>query len=288
MFISIFTPAYNRRQLIERLYKSLLEQTNYQFEWIVVDDGSTDGTELFFAELQQLELPFKLVYHKKENAGKHIAINVGVKLAQTPVFFIVDTDDYLTIDAVETIQKRWIEVEKNSAIAGIVFNRCTLDGNAIGNPQYTQIDCSPLDFRYKFKEKGDKAEVIRTSIFEKYPFPETAGEKFCPEALFFNRLKNYCLRYINKNIYMCEYQPGGLTSNIFKVRKNSPVNTCMCYGELVNDDIPAIQKLKAMINFYRFERYSVAKIELPFKQTLKSRLAKSVADLMYLVQDKNR
>jgi len=288
MYVTIFTPAYNRRQLIERLYKSLLEQTNHQFEWVVVDDGSTDGTDLFFDDLRKLTLPFKLVYHKKENAGKHIAINEGVKLAQTPLFFIVDSDDYLTIDAVETIKTHWAEIDKNPAMGGIVFNKCTLDGNANGNPQYTQMDCSTLDFRYKYNEKGDKAEIIRTSIFEKYPFPETLGEKFCPEALFFNRLEKYNLRYINKNIYMCEYQPEGLTANIFKVRKNSPINTCMCYGELANYDIPATQKLKAMVNFYRFERYAVTRITVPFKQTLRSRLAKSLADLMYLTKDKNR
>jgi len=286
MDVTIFTPTYNREKLIKNLYHSLMNQTNFNFEWIVVDDGSVDNTELFFKELQKKEQPFKLTYLKQTNAGKHVAINKGVQIANTDIFFIVDSDDYLPNDSVATILQYWDEVKNDSDFAGIVLNKSLPSGSSVGNPRYSILDCSPIDFRYKFNEKGDKAEVIRTKHFKKNPFPETVGEKFCPEALFFNRLFNYKLRYINKSAYICEYLPDGLTANNFSIRKNSPLNTCMTYSELANYNLPFLQTLKAMINFYRFERYSKSRVVPVFKNRLLSSAAKLLADMIYILKDR--
>ena len=100
--ITVFTPTYNRAYIIENLYKSLQRQTFKDFEWLVIDDGSTDNTEELFASWTN-EISFPVRYIKQQNGGKHRAINRGVKEANGELFFIVDCDDYLREDAVETI-----------------------------------------------------------------------------------------------------------------------------------------------------------------------------------------
>jgi glycosyltransferase involved in cell wall biosynthesis len=111
--ITIFTPTYNRRQLIERLYQSLLSQTQKNFEWLVIDDGSTDNTENYFTDLLAKQQPFPIRYIKQENGGKHRAINKGVQNANGELFFIVDSDDYLTENAIEKINQ-WVATLDNS------------------------------------------------------------------------------------------------------------------------------------------------------------------------------
>lgn len=104
MLITIFTPTYNRAELLPRLHKSLQEQTNKNFEWIVVDDGSTDNTkEVIENIILQQENDFPIRYFYKENGGKHTAINRGVREANGDLFFIVDSDDILTFNSVELI-----------------------------------------------------------------------------------------------------------------------------------------------------------------------------------------
>lgn len=288
MQITVFTPTYNRADLLGRLFTSLQKQKFNDFEWIIVDDGSTDNTEEMIGRFLNTERKFKIKYIKQNNKGKHIAINTGAKEAKGELFFIVDSDDYLSDHALAEINREWDHIRDNEKYAGVAPNKCFIGGNSIGNPKYDKIDCSPIDFRYRFHEKGDKAEVIRTSIFKKYPFPETPGELFCPEALFFNRLSAYKLRYFNLDVYFCEYLPGGLTDRIVKLRKDSPVNTCMCYRELCRSNIPFKDKIRAAINFYRFKRYTDSKLESPSESPLINITAKLLSDLIYLILDKKQ
>ena len=101
--ITVFTPTYNRAYILENLYRSLQRQSFTDFEWLVVDDGSSDGTKALFERWQQEDNPFPIRYCYKENGGKCRAINYGLKLAQGELFFTVDSDDYLTDDALEKV-----------------------------------------------------------------------------------------------------------------------------------------------------------------------------------------
>ena len=103
--ITVFTPTFNRGHLIDTLYQSLLKQTNKDFEWIVIDDGSTDRTEAYFTEILAKHNPFEIIYRTQPNGGKHRAINAGVQIAKGELFFIVDSDDYLTEDAIEKLSE---------------------------------------------------------------------------------------------------------------------------------------------------------------------------------------
>lgn len=256
--LTIFTPTYNRAHLLQRVYDSLLAQTVPDFEWVIVDDGSSDKTpELIqqFIDEQQI----KIVFEKQVNSGKHIAVNRGLQLASGELFFILDSDDELTPDAVAKVTDQWNELLKMpdfEAFGGLVANKSYTDGRNIGsNLDYDILDTTIIDYRFHRKITGDKLEIFRTKLIKQYPFPVN-GEKFCPEALIWNRIgSKYKFRFFNDFIYLAEYLPDGLTHRIVTIRKKSPNNAATYYAELTAYNIPFIQKFKAGINYWRFSIY---------------------------------
>lgn len=252
MVISIFTPTYNRAVLLKRVYESLLLQTEKDFEWIVVDDGSTDDTEAVVAEFIK-ESKIKITYQKQVNKGKHFAINKGVSLAIAELFFIVDSDDFLPKDAVEKVLSYYERIKSDSKIAGVAGRRMYKSNEIVGNSNFDELVTNSIDIRYKYNVSGDLVEVFKTEVLRKFPFPEIIDEKFCPEALIWNRIaQDYNLLFFNEGIYITEYIAGGLTANIIKIRMNSPEASMLCYSELAAYPIPFFEKLKATINFWRF------------------------------------
>lgn len=260
MLITVFTPTYNRAHLLPRLYESLRAQTFHDFEWIIVDDGSTDDTEevvkSFFPPLGGME--GGLI--RQPNGGKHRAINRGIQEAKGDLFFIVDSDDSLPRESLETIVKYYSQVKDDNSFGGVCGYMANHDGTIIyrGNKQEV-LDCNSLELRYKYNVEGDMAEIFRTAVLKEIPFPEIDGERFCPEALVWNRIaQKYKLRVFNSVIYYRDYLPGGLTDKIVAIRMNSPIASVTHYQELNSYNVPLKQKIKAAINYWRF-RACVAK-----------------------------
>lgn len=251
--VTIFTPAYNRAPLFQRLYDSLESQTCRDFEWVIVDDGSSDDTCDVVAEIKA-RASFPVRYFYQENGGKHRAINRGVREACGELFFIVDNDDVLVSNAIERVCYHFSAVRDDRSFAGVCGLKAFFNGDRVGGEQnFGILDCNAIDFRYKYGIKGDMAEVFRTDILKKYPFPEIDNERFCPEAVVFNRIAlKYKLRYFYEKIYLCEYLPDGLTAKIVKIRMNSPIASMMCYRELCSMPVPLAVKMRAAINYWRF------------------------------------
>ena len=213
MLVTLCTPTYNRANLLPDLYESLCKQTSFDFEWLVVDDGSVDNTEELVNSWVTDISPFNIKYIKKENGGKHTALNVGIELANGKYFAIIDSDDYLKETAIELIVSEFGKISSDE-YAGIGFGKYFEDGNMVGKGFNTEyIDCTSLE-RRRYNIFGDKCEVFFTEIIKKYPFPVFEGEKFLTEALVWNRIANdgYKLRWLNKGFYICRYQPDGLSA----------------------------------------------------------------------------
>lgn len=256
LFITILTPTYNRASLLPRLFDSLLRQTNKDFEWIVVDDGSTDDTREVVANLKEkCGGAFPMGYVYKANGGKHMAINIGAERARGELLFIADSDDLLTDDALETVANSWHDISDDKSFAGIAGLDITMDTCEVigsGLPQ-EHIDCNAIDIRYRHHVTGDMKEVFRTEVLREFPFPEFAGERFCPEQLvWFRMARRYRLRYINKPIYIADYQPDGITAGITRARMRNPSASMLTYAELTECPVPFLVKVKAAINFWRF------------------------------------
>lgn len=254
MFLTIFTPTYNRAYILKNLYNSLCEQTSKDFEWLIVDDGSTDNTDDLVRSFIN-ERKIRIRYLRQANSGKHIAINKGVSNASGKLFIIVDSDDVITRDAVEWIIQTGSLIIDRQDIAGLSGIRIDGDGIKIGGgSDFGIIEANAIDIRLKYGVVGDLAEIFKTDLLKQFPFPEFDDEKFCPEALVWFRIaRKYKMRYCYKGIYICEYLPDGLTAKITKLRRNSPIASMTYYSEHFHDKIPIVWRLKAAINFWRFK-----------------------------------
>ncbi len=252
MVLTIFTPTYNRKHTLRRLYDSLNQQTSKEFEWLVVDDGSTDGTEQLLDLWEKEQSEFKITYIKTQNGGKHRAINKGIQLANGELFFIVDSDDYITKDAVDFILTKSESILSDDTFAGIVGLKQIYSSKEIIDGEFCTGDYIDADYleRRKYNLLGDKAEVFKTKILKHFPFPEFEGEKFVSEGLVWNKiaLAGYKLRWYNHVIYLCDYLAEGLTKNMYNILQNNPRG----WAERIKVDKECEPKEYTFMNCYKF------------------------------------
>lgn len=236
--MTICTPAYNRGHLLGNLYGSLKEQNNQNFVWMIIDDGSSDNTEEIVSEFKK-EAPFEIIYYKKENGGKHTALNLGIEKADTELFFIVDSDDVIVKEASNFIEKYWNGVENKDEFIGVAGLRGYSETEIIGTCNEEEyIDATFIDYRYHLKYEGDRAEVFRTDVLKENLFPVFKGERFVTEAVVWNRIasKGLKFRWFRKIITVTEYLEGGLTDNYEKLMLNNFEGTKLYYKELINNE----------------------------------------------------
>lgn len=230
--VTVFTPTYNRAYILGDLYHSLQRQTCMDFEWLIVDDGSADDTKALVASWQGEENLFPIRYVYQENGGKCRAINRGLKEADGRLFFTVDSDDYLTDDAIEKVIRWDGELPKDGHFCGYVGNRGItptqtpnrlfpggyLDGTALD--RYDQVD-------------GERAFVFYTEIHRKYLYPEFPGEKFLTEAVTWDLMAHdgYKMRFYNDIIWIWEYKDDGLTRAGYRVFLENPQGTGLFFRQ---------------------------------------------------------
>lgn len=222
MTITVFTPTYNRGDTIINLYKSLLKQTCQDFEWVIVNDGSTDDTISVLENISK-HSPFPVSFYTVKNGGKHRAINLGVKIAKGRLFFIVDSDDTLTEDAIETIIYYYNQIKDDKQYAGVVGLKQSQKGVAPFCNQLTIFNGTAID-RRRLGPIGENAEVVITELLKQFPFPEFPEENFISEAVVWTKIASagYKFRWFNKPIYNFEYQSDGLTLNLRNLYKRNP------------------------------------------------------------------
>lgn len=221
--ITVFTPVYNRAYIINRLYESLCNQTDKRFEWLVIDDGSTDNIDQIINECRAKDPSFSIQYYKQKNGGKHRAFNNALDWAKGEYFFVVDSDDYLSSDAIKKIYL-WIDdTENEDDLIGISGQRAYPNGELIGRfpnrKDYVDVKQSN---RKRKGIIGDKAEIYKTSILRTKKFPEFEGENFIAEgALMYQfSIEGYKIRYYPDVIYFGEYLEDGLTRKNDKTFNN--------------------------------------------------------------------
>ena len=254
MVITVLTPTYNRAYSLNRLFQSLVNQSVKDFEWIIVDDGSTDNTESLVRKYF-LTNDFPIRYYKKNNGGKHTALNTGVEFANGDYVFIVDSDDFLTVDSIEKIIFYVNQIDLNAAFCGVSGNKVYENGSKVGGEvDYKVIDIDSVSFREKLKIRGDMAEVWRRSVLLEYKFPVFENERFLSEGAVWSEIaRKYKLRYINEPVYVCEYLEDGLTKNVFKCFHGSPKGTMLVYSRYMKDSrFRLITRIKSAIHYWQY------------------------------------
>jgi|LAHS01.1.fsa_nt_gb glycosyltransferase involved in cell wall biosynthesis len=175
--ITVFTPTFNRGRLLFRVLDSLKAQSFKNFEWLIVDDGSNDDTPSIMESIINDNKDLSIRYYKKNNGGKHTAINYGVNLARGELFFILDSDDLLPEDSLEVVVTKYAAIRHNEVFAGVGGLDCYVDNRPVSiGMNMDEIDCSVIELRNEYHVKGDMKEVFRTSIMKGFPFPEIPRE----------------------------------------------------------------------------------------------------------------
>ncbi len=214
MKFTVFTPTFNRARTITRVYESLLEQTFRDFEWLVIDDGSTDDTAGLIAHLQYcVGRAFPIRYVQLErNRGKHIAHNRALKVAHGEFLLVADSDDWIVPNALERMDHHWSRLPDPSGYCGVAGLCADRNGVVTGTKYTEDMTHSTLRERiYVHKMKGEHWGSMKTDICTQHPFPDDI-DGFVPEGLVWldiaKTYKDYC---VNEVFRIYDPQPDGLS-----------------------------------------------------------------------------
>jgi glycosyltransferase involved in cell wall biosynthesis len=255
-YFTLYTPTYNRAHLLHRVYASLLAQDGRDFEWLVIDDGSTDDTAARVAAWAA-EAPFSVRYVRQANQGKHMATNRAVALAHGEMFVIVDSDDWLAEGALRAIRAAWESIPEGDR--GRFANVAGLFLDPSGKP-VTRLfpgdvfDCSSVEMEMQHGVVGEIAMATRTEVRRRFPFPENVG-RYCMPSLVWNRIAvHYLTRYLNQPLQYKEYQEQGITlSGVHRKIRQSPEAFRLRSRELLELPLPVppAQRVRAMRMYVR-------------------------------------
>jgi len=242
--ITILTATYNRAYCLPELYESIKQQSSLNFEWVIVDDGSSDGTdELVKQWIDEGLLLIK--YVNQVNSGKHLALNYGVDNSSAEWIFIVDSDDKITTDAISSIEQQIGLLP--ATYSGLCFRKANFKSELLGSAfdaTEEYIDCHPTDAASIFI--ADLAYVFKKTVMQQNSFPSISGEKFVPELLIWNAIGDTGpIRYfLHTIIYLCEYLPDGLSCNFKSQLRKNPKGFSLFYKDQMRREKKITKKNK--------------------------------------------
>lgn len=263
--LTIITPTFNRRYTIDEAYQSLKNQTNQNFQWLVIDDGSTDGTDDWFSNLKE-KTEFQVEYHYKKNGGKHTALNFSFPYIRGRWVLILDSDDYLIPEAVEIVS-RDCERFENDNVGYITYQKgYSVDDSLSNNAPYDYYQ-GDFDFVVNRRAGGDCCEVFRTTFLSQFPFPQFKGEKYMPEGWFWlNIAQKTPVIFRNTVIYICQYLTDGLSKAGRKLRLMSPNGMMMNCKAYFRPGVGLQLQLKEMLLFVVYAK----RADLSLQKTLRA------------------
>ena len=253
--LTIFTATYNRGHLIGNLYESLKRQSSFDFEWLVVDDGSTDGTEDVFKKILAQRNQFDIRYYRQENQGLIRSMNRGISLARGKYLAKIDSDDYVTDDYMSYVHAWLNEIEGKDNVYAVGGLRVDHNGKPLKGvwpkiPKEGYVDASDIERKY-YDLDADMSEAWNLEVLRKYPFPVWETEKFAPEQIVFFQIAidGYKIRWRPIPLVVCEYQEGGLTLGASKLERENPMGYAMMFRQMLNrPDFSWLKKFKCAMN----------------------------------------
>ena len=221
--LTIFTPTYNRAFCLENCYNSLVHQTNKNFKWLIIDDGSQDNTKIL-VNSWILENKIDILYHYQKNQGMHSGHNAAYKIIDTELNVCIDSDDFMPDNAVENILSIWDKQEDKKNIAGIIGLDAFKDGKILGKIPDKLKYATLAELELEHKIKGDKKVVLRTDVVKKYPlYPITKEERLVPLGTLYLMIgQKYQFICSNEVFCIIEYLEGGSSKNILSQYRKSP------------------------------------------------------------------
>ena len=271
IIFSVCTPTFNRAHTLDRVFDSLQSQTMTSFEWIVIDDGSSDSTK------EQVKgyvgkAKFPIIYEHQSNKGKHVAVNAGAQLAAGELFLIADSDDSFPEDALQVFYETWQGISKKirnnfTGVTGLCMDeKCQIVGDYYPADIF---DSTPAEMTYRYGIKGEKWGFHRTDVIRAFPFPELAGFKFFAESIIWNSIgRKFKTRYINKPVRIYNQDAGDQITHRSPI-KNSQTRIFYVMG--LNDDqdylfVAPIKFIKMAVQGVRFSLHQADTISVQFNR----------------------
>lgn len=231
--LTIHTATYNRKHTLPQAYKSLQNQTCFDFEWLITDDGSNDGTKDLVESWQRENNNFTIRYEQLEHGGLIRAVNHAIGVAQGEYYFRLDSDDVLLENAVAKIISKFVEINDKTNYVGVGFVIVSPTGEPLKGvwPKVNEqgfVDCTNLE-REEYDLDADMREAYKLSIIKKYPFPVWKDELFAPEQLQMDAMAmdGYKLRWYSEAVYVGAYQDDGLTKGNWNLLRNNKMGYAM-------------------------------------------------------------
>ncbi|MBI5523925.1 MAG: glycosyltransferase [Desulfarculus sp.] len=258
---TVFTPAYNRAHTLPRVYQSLAAQTFRGFEWLIVDDGSSDATPELVAAWQA-QAAFPIRYVRQENQGKHAAFNRGVELAQGEMFLTLDSDDACPPQALERLLHHWraIPETERSRFAGVTGRCQDPAGHPLGRPLPAPVmDISALELRHGYRYQGEMWGFTRTQVLRAFPYPEPPEAGFVPEDLVWSPIAaRYLTRFVDEPYRVYHTEGGGRLTNS-GVPASHLMGLMLWHQMVLNLEIPWLTRhpayfWRSAINYARFSQ----------------------------------
>ena len=255
--ITYYTPCYNKAQFIDRTFRSLLDQTIFDFEWIVINDGSTDNSWEIIERFNTDK--FKVRKVNKKNEGLSSVMNLAVELAKGDYILRVDGDDWLIPKATEIILQNLSNIIMQDPKVGCaVFLTQLSNGKICGHHPFDEITrCDFISYRQKYGANGDRAEVFKTDYFKEFPMPIIPGEKFVLESYVWNHFaEKYDAVYFPIAIYCRDYNMDSMTSNWPSVGLKNPKGIQLVFSDLLNHTLSKYNFLWYSVMYYRYSLHS--------------------------------
>ena len=256
---TIFTPTFDRAHTLGRGYEGLVGQTFRDFEWLIVDDGSKDGTEALVAGWQR-EGKISIRYFRQDHRGAHVATNLGVREARGEFFAKLDSDDAFNPDTLEKMWDHWLGIPEaeRAHFVGVTGLCQDQTGELVGDRfPSSPLDSTPPELQYRHRVKGDKFGILRTAALREYPYPEDIKGNFIPEAILWNKIaRHYRTRYVNDVVLKVWRDQPSLTRGRSKVTTNAEGHRLL-FMSVLNDELRWLPSapdkfVRAAANYLRF------------------------------------
>jgi glycosyltransferase involved in cell wall biosynthesis len=262
---TVFTATFNRRETLGRVFRSLNSQTSRDFEWLIVDDGSTDGTEALIEPWQDAA-DFSIRYLRQPNSGKAAAMNRGLREAAGELFLPLDSDDACVPEALATLAAHWdaIPASERDEFSGICCHCLDESGRIVGRGfGEPWFDAYPAELVRTGRVVGEKWGFHRTEIQRRFAFPEYPGEKSVPESLVWDRIgQAYKLRYIDVALRIYHPMPDGWMANLRLRAARSPNAHADYYAQRLDLPLTVTDRAKALTNQCRYALHARRRIRL--------------------------
>jgi glycosyltransferase involved in cell wall biosynthesis len=274
---TVFTPTHNRAHTLDRVYESLKSQTYRDFEWLIVDDGSTDNTHEVVERWQQ-ENKFPIRYIHQEHGHKHIAFARGVREADGELFLTLDSDDSCEPQALERFKYHWDDIprDRKDKFSAVTCLCKGIDGKIVGTPfPFDPTDSNSLEIYYRYKVRGEKWGFHRTDVLREINYYEEIRGVYIPESVYWNQIAaKYQTRYVNDQV--------SIMRSTGKIGKNA-IGGRLDHLNILNYQLnwfrfDPIQFLRSAVHYTRFSFHSGFKVDRQI-----SSIETSLGKALYLI-----